>query len=160
MASIFIDCSEEFVKVDIHCCVKGILIRGSNPWMYHSLWWYSWIRCASLPMAYLNFWLYSQADSPSLYWISRNSERSYFSNWGSLNSMMNFKLTWPRMNAFPCTPGSISLMYHLRARPLKVVWNSTNLFASRVPLDLHMASHKNQCFSTSLSPLPQNSGYQ
>jgi hypothetical protein len=50
-------------------------------------------------------------------------------------------------------------MYHVTTRPLKVVWNSTNLFASGVPLDLQIASHKNRCCSTSSSPLPQNYGY-
>jgi hypothetical protein len=50
-------------------------------------------------------------------------------------------------------------MYHLRVEPLKVFWNSTNLLASKVPLDLQIASHKNQCCSTSLSPSSINYGY-
>jgi hypothetical protein len=74
---------------------------------------------------------------------------------------MNFVQTWVSLNAYPCAPlGSITFMYHLRARPLKVVWNSTSLFASRFPLDLQIASYRNQCCSTSLSPLPQNYGYR
>jgi hypothetical protein len=50
-------------------------------------------------------------------------------------------------------------MYHFRARPLKVVSNLTNLFSSGVSLDLRIASHRTQCFSTSSSPLPLNYGY-
>ena len=159
MASIFIDCSKASVKEAIHCCVNGIHVRGSNPWMYHSLWWSSWIGCASLPMESLNFWLYSQVDSPSLFWILHNSDRACCSDRGNWNSVMNFIRTWPSVNACPCIPLiSIAFMYHLRALPIKVLWNSTNLFASRVPLDLKIASHRNQWCSTSSSPLPQNLG--
>jgi hypothetical protein len=37
MDSVIIDCSKASVNVAIHCCVKEIYVRASNPCIYHSL---------------------------------------------------------------------------------------------------------------------------
>jgi len=127
--------------------------------MNHSLWWSSWIGFDNFAIAYLNLWLYSQEKSPSLYFISCKSERDCCSSRGNQHSSINIRFTWESVKDFPWAPSLIAFMYHFKSWPIMVVWNSTNLFTCKFFPSLHMASHRNQCCSTSSSPLPQNSWY-
>ena len=158
MDSIFIARSSASVMEEIFCYMSGLLVSGSSPWMYHSLWCDSWRGLVSLPNASLNLCIYSQAVSTSLCLIYLISVIPCCSNWGNWNSARNSFLISTKIGAYPLARGSTNFMYHLRDLPLRVVWNSTSLEASRVAPDLQMASHRYQCCSTSSSPLPQNYG--
>jgi hypothetical protein len=117
---------------------------------------------SNFPIASLNLWLYSHADSLSLYLISHNSERACCSDCGKTKFTINLmfylskseilSLIIPLAQWISCTTLKLNLSRWSETQPI--------LFASRVPRDLQMASQRNQCCSTSSSPLPQNSGYR
>jgi len=154
-------CSNASTKVVILCWVKGIQVNGNSPYINHSRWWSSWMVFANFPIASLNLWLYSHADSLSLCLVSQNSERACCSDCGKRNSARHLCFTWARVNSRPQVfHVSMDFMYHSKDRPLKVVWNLTSFVASRVPQDLQMDSQRNQFCSTSSSTLPQKSGYR
>lgn len=158
MDSILIACSKASLGLAIFCCIKGIRVRGSSPWINHSLCWVSWMRNVSLPMRSQNLCAYSHAVSPTVCLISFSSAMLCCSDLGCWNSVRNCCFTSGRVRATPLGGQSTNWIFHRKALPLRVVWNSISREASGIPLDLHIASQRNQCCSASYSPLPQNSG--
>jgi len=134
MASILIALSRASAVDTIFCCVSGIFLKGSNPWISHSCTWASWMGLVSFSNASLSHCMYYHAYSPWTFWIPLISAMPCYSGCGNWNSSMKILFISARVGICPPAWGSIDLMYHFMDMALKVVLNSTTLEASRVPL--------------------------
>ena len=103
----------------------------------------------------LNFWSKSHIDSVGDCLMSLSSVIYCDSDLGFLNSLIIAVLT--RTSVLGCV--EVYFIYHVKARSLSVVTNCTSLMLSSwSPLMVHMASHRNQCYSGSSAPVPLKVG--
>ena len=120
-ASSFITISRASLCVAIFCCIKGILICGTNVVMNHSLRCTSFIPKQTFSINVLNRWWKSQIGSFGYWLISFNSMIYCTSDLDFMNSSINpiqmSTKVFTGIHVGTCT----NFMYHSSAWPQKVV---------------------------------------